>query len=69
MVVSKIFYCHPYLGKIPILTTVIFFIWVETTNQGTFLYTQVSMFIVFFGGYGFSLGLGFLERFVIMGDV
>ena len=32
MVVSNIFYVHPYLGKIPILTS-IFFRWVETTNQ------------------------------------
>ena len=32
VVVSKIFYFHPYLGKIPILTTVIFFKGVETTN-------------------------------------
>ena len=31
MVVSNIFYVHPYLGKIPILT-IIFFNWVETTN-------------------------------------
>ena len=27
----KYFYFHPYLGKIPILTS-IFFKWVETTN-------------------------------------
>ena len=30
--VSNIFYVHPYLGKIPILT-IFFFRWVETTNQ------------------------------------
>ena len=29
---SNIFDFHPYLGKIPILT-IIFFRWVETTNQ------------------------------------
>ena len=29
---SNIFYLHPYLGKIPMLTS-IFFRWVETTNQ------------------------------------
>ena len=28
----KYFYVHPYLG-IPILTNLIFFRWVETTNQ------------------------------------
>ena len=33
VVVSEIFYVHPYLGKISILTS-IFFKWVETTNQG-----------------------------------
>ncbi len=31
LVVSNIFYVHPYLGKIPNLTS-IFFRWVETTN-------------------------------------
>ena len=31
LVVSNIFFVHPYLGKIPILTS-IFFRWVETTN-------------------------------------
>ena len=31
VVVSNIFYFHPYLGKIPILT--ILFRWVETTNK------------------------------------
>ena len=31
LVVSNIFYFHPYLGKIPILT-IIFFKGVETTN-------------------------------------
>jgi len=29
-VVSNIFYFHPYLGKIPMLTNI--FKWVETTN-------------------------------------
>ena len=32
MVVSNIFYFHPYLGKIPNFL-LIFFNWVETTNQ------------------------------------
>ena len=32
---SNIFFGHPYLGKIPILTN-IFFRWVETTNQEVF---------------------------------
>ena len=36
LVVSFIFYFHPYLGKIPVLTF-IFFRWVETTNQYRFL--------------------------------
>ena len=36
VVVSNIFYFHPYLGKIPILTS-IFFRWVETTNQLTLI--------------------------------
>ena len=31
LVVSNIFYFHPYLGRIPILT-IVFFRWVETTN-------------------------------------
>ncbi len=31
VMVSNIFYFHPYLGRIPILTS-IFFNWVETTN-------------------------------------
>ena len=33
VVVSKIFYFHPYLGKIPSLTNILFFKWIETTNQ------------------------------------
>ena len=45
MVVSKIFYFHPYLGKIPILT-IIFFEGVETTNQHDLL---TSMFVYFVG--------------------
>ena len=32
LMVSNVFYFHPYLGKIPILTP-IFFKWVENTNQ------------------------------------
>ena len=31
------FYFHPFLGKIPILTN-IFFRWVETTNQNKYTY-------------------------------
>ena len=41
VVVSNIFYFHPYLGNIPILTTVIFFKWVgSTTNQ--YLYSAYN---------------------------
>ena len=36
MVVSNILYFHPYLGKIPNLTS-IFFTWVKTTNQWLFI--------------------------------
>ena len=39
--VSNIFYFHPYLGKIPILTS-IFFKWVETTKQKISVSNQKS---------------------------
>ena len=43
---SNIFYFHPYLGKIPILTS-IFFKWVETTNQiGTLFFFSVFFWLV-----------------------
>ena len=39
---SNLVDCHPYLGKIPILT-IIFFRWVETTNQSlTYIKTNMA---------------------------
>ena len=43
VVVSNIFYFHPYLGKIPNLTS-IFVKWVETTNQIGVLFRCASKF-------------------------
>ena len=39
VVVSNIFYIHPHLGKIPILTNI--FKWVETTNQSWFVIVPI----------------------------
>ena len=43
MVVLNIFYFHPNLGKIPILTIIIFFRWVETTNQHCFFPASIFL--------------------------
>ena len=43
MVVSNIFYCHPYLGKIPILTS-IFFRWVVQPPSSFSLFLPIWVF-------------------------
>ena len=40
-VVSSMFYFHPYLGKILILTTVISFNWVETSNLHSLFFFRI----------------------------
>ena len=47
LVVSKIVYFHPYLGKIPNLTSM-FFKGVETTNKFSKLEENVFFFTTFF---------------------
>ena len=49
------FYFHPYMGKIPILTS-IFFTWVETTNQ--FFNADFRSFRVLRGSSRFPQPLG-----------